>query len=94
IELRQYFRLFDPLHQREEQIFTRLGYIDVQNLVARIQGQVLMAITMRDNICPPSTQFAAYNKIRAPKQMLLYNDHSHEALPQIEDHAFRFFSAL
>lgn len=94
IELRQYFRLFDPLHQREEQIFTRLGYIDVQNLVSRIQGQTLMAITMRDNLCPPSTQFAAYNKIRAPKQMLLYNDHGHETLPQIEDHAFRFFSSF
>ncbi|KKL16899.1 hypothetical protein LCGC14_2490960, partial [marine sediment metagenome] len=29
-ELREYFRKFDPRHEREEAIFTRLGYIDVQ----------------------------------------------------------------
>jgi cephalosporin-C deacetylase len=94
IELKQFFRLFDPLHKREEEIFNRLGYIDVQNLVRRIKGEVLMAITMRDDICPPSTQFAAYNKIRSPKQMLLYPDHGHEGLPEIEDRAFQFFATL
>src|SRR5206468_10960218 len=31
-ELKQYFRLFDPLHEREKEIFTRLGYIDNQHL--------------------------------------------------------------
>lgn len=31
-ELRCYFRDFDPLHQREDEIFEHLGYIDVQIL--------------------------------------------------------------
>lgn len=31
-ELRDYFRLFDPTHQREQELFIRLGYIDVVNL--------------------------------------------------------------
>ena len=31
-ELRWFFRSFDPRHEREEEIFTRLGYIDLQNL--------------------------------------------------------------
>ena len=32
MELQEYFRKFDPLHEREEAIFTQLGYIDVQHL--------------------------------------------------------------
>ena len=28
-ELTDYFRHFDPLHDREEEIFTKLGYIDI-----------------------------------------------------------------
>ena len=62
-ELKDYFRLFDPTHAREDEVFTTLGYIDVQHLAKRIKGQVLMAVGLMDTVCPPSTQFAAYNKI-------------------------------
>ena len=71
-ELRTYFRLFDPLHEREEETWTRLGYIDNQHLAHRIRADVLMVTGLMDTICPPSTQFAAYNKIAAPKQMDIY----------------------
>ena len=60
--------MFDPLHEREEEIFTRLGYIDVQHLAPRISGEVLMGVGLMDTICPPSTQFAAYNKITLPRR--------------------------
>lgn len=93
-ELRQYFRQFDPLHQREQKIFAKLGYIDVQHLCRRIQGEVLMAVGLMDTICPPSTQFAAYNKIRAPKSMVLYPDHQHETLPGHTDRVFQFMQGL
>lgn len=58
-ELRDYFRRFDPRHEREEDIFMRLGYIDCQHLAPRIRGEVLMAVGLMDEICPPSSQFAA-----------------------------------
>ena len=35
-ELAWYFRAFDPRHEREAEVFTRLGYIDVQHLAPRI----------------------------------------------------------
>ncbi len=54
-DLKAYFRRFDPLHQRREEVFTKLGYIDVQHLVSRIRGEVLMGITLMDSVCPPST---------------------------------------
>ena len=41
-ELHDYFRLYDPLHKREDGIFTRPGYIDVASLSARIRGRVRM----------------------------------------------------
>lgn len=51
-ELRTYFRQYDPHHLREEEIFAMLGYIDVKNLIKRIKAEVLMGITLMDNICP------------------------------------------
>jgi len=93
-ELRLYFRLFDPLHLREEEIFTRLGYIDNQHLAHRIRARVLMTTGLMDTVCPPSTQFAAYNKIEAEKEHLLYPDFGHEDLPELGDRLFTFFAGL
>jgi cephalosporin-C deacetylase len=89
-ELRWFFRSFDPRHEREGEIFTRLGYIDLQHLAKRIRGKVLMAVGLMDNICPPSTQFAAFNKIIAPKELAIYPDYGHEGLPGWQDRVFQF----
>ncbi|MDD5679290.1 MAG: acetylxylan esterase [Kiritimatiellae bacterium] len=93
-ELKTYFRQFDPRHEREAEIFRRLGYIDVQHLAPRIRAHVLMGTGLMDAICPPSTQFAAYNKIRSPKAMVLYPDFGHEGLPGFHDRAFQFMANL
>ena len=93
-ELRTYFRQFDPRHERERDVFTKLGYIDVQNLAGRIRGEVLMGTGLMDRICPPSTQFAAYNKITARKQVLIYPDFGHETLPGFDDAVFGFMAGL
>ena len=93
-ELQAYFRAFDPLHQREDEVFTRLGYIDVQHLARRIEGRVMMTVGLMDTVCPPSTQFAAYNKIRADKELRVYPDFGHEALPGLTDAIFQFMTKL
>ena len=93
LELRNFFRSFDPLHAREAEIFARLGYIDVQYLVPRIKAEVLLAVGLMDTVCPPSSQFAAYNKITAPKELAIYPDFAHESLPGITDRAFAFLAA-
>lgn len=92
--LRDYFRRFDPLHKREHAIFEKLGYIDISHLASRIQGEVLMAITLLDKICPPSTQFAAYNAIHTKKSYLLYPDYGHEGLPGASEATFEFMMGL
>ena len=93
-DVRAYFRHFDPLHEREDEVFNTLGYIDVSQLASRIRGEVMMVTGLMDDICPPSTQFAAYNRITAPKEMMIYPDYGHEALPGSDDRVYQFMCAL
>ena len=93
-ELSTFFRQFDPLHQHEDLWWERLGHIDCQHLAPRIRAEVLMPIGLMDTVCPPSTQFAAYNKIVSPKRLLIYPDYGHEGLPGASDHVFEFLADL
>jgi cephalosporin-C deacetylase len=93
-ELKLYFRHFDPRHEREDEVFEKLGYIDIQHLAPRIKGEILMGVGLMDTICPPSSQFAAFNKITAPKKYVLYPDFGHEGLPGFNDMAFNFLGGL
>jgi cephalosporin-C deacetylase len=93
-ELKTYFRRYDPLHVRQTEIFTKLGYIDVQHLASRIRGHVLMGCGLMDKVCPPSTQFAAYNRITAQKEIVIYPDFAHETLPGFNDRVFQFLAKL
>jgi cephalosporin-C deacetylase len=93
-ELQDYFRRFDPRHEREQEVFTRLGYIDVQHLAGRIRGEVLMITGLMDMVCPPSTQFAAFNRITAQKRHVLYPDFKHEDLAAADDIVYEFMGGL
>lgn len=93
-ELKAWFRSYDPRHEREEQVWQALGFIDVQHLAPRIQADVLMGVGLMDTICPPSTQFAAYNKIPSNKRTVFYPDFGHEGLPGWSDLVFDFLADL
>lgn len=84
-ELRDYFRKFDPRHLRQHEVFEKLGYIDIQHLAPRIRAHVLMYTGLMDTVCPPSTQFAAYNKITSGKEVFIWPDFTHEGLPGAND---------
>ena len=53
-----------------------------------------MGVGLMDTICPPPTQFAAYNKIAADKSLAIYLDFAHEGLPGHGDQIFRFMNGL
>lgn len=93
-EISAYFRRRDPMHLRADEIFTRLGYVDVQHLAPRIQARTVMTVSLSDRVCPPSTQFAAYNKLTAEKSYRLYPDFAHEALPGTTDDIYSLLSTL
>jgi cephalosporin-C deacetylase len=94
LELQELFRRFDPRHEKEDAIFEKLGYIDIQHLANRIKAEVLWGIGLMDTICPPSSQFAAYNKIKSQKAMEIYPDFGHEGLPGFADKTFEFMLNL
>jgi cephalosporin-C deacetylase len=93
-ELKEYFRHCDPRHTREDAIFEALGYVDIQFLAARSRAEVLWAVGLMDTICPPSSQFAAYNKITSPKSLAIYPDFGHEGLPGLNDQIYAFLMGL
>ena len=64
------------------------------HLAPRIQADVQMAVGLMDTVCPPSTQFAAYNKITSPKDLRIYHDYRHENLPGNSDATFQFMMGL
>ena len=65
------------------------------NRVTKQSGMfVLMLTGLMDDICPPSTQFAAFNKITAPKEIVLYPDYGHEDIPGAHDRILRFFAEV
>lgn len=75
-------------------MFTKLGYIDCQHLAPRIKAKTLMTVGLMDTVCPPSTQFAAYNKMTCEKDMLVYPDFGHEGIPEADDMIFGFMEGL
>jgi cephalosporin-C deacetylase len=93
-QLGTWFRRHDPLHERAGLIFRQLGYIDVQHLADRITAEVLFTVTLQDRVCPPSTQYAIYNKIQSGKRLRIYPDFGHEALPGLNDAVFEFMADL
>jgi cephalosporin-C deacetylase len=93
-ELKEYFRHYDPRHEHEQAVFEKLGYIDIQYLTPRIQGETMWIIGLMDTVCPPSSQYAAYNKINGPKSMVIYPDFGHEGLPGVNDKIYQFLKRL
>lgn len=94
MEINDYFRTYDPRHLREKEIFTKLGYIDIQHFASRIQAKVRMYTGLMDTVAPPSTQFATYNKIVAPKDYQLYPDFGHEYLPGQQEDVMQFMQEM
>lgn len=90
-ELRDYFRMFDPRHETEETLFTKLGYIDVKNLAPRVKARVLMFTGLEDTAVPPTGQFAAYNNLNCEKRYILYPEYGHEALRGAGNITLQFF---
>ncbi len=65
--------------QREEQVFDTLSYFDGVNLAPYAQAPALFGVALMDQICPPSTVFAAYNAWGSPaKQIDVYRWNGHE----------------
>jgi len=61
-----------------ERLIKTLSYFDNMNLAPWIKCRTIISNGLWDDICPPSTIYAAYNHIGAEKEMHDYPYHGHE----------------
>ena len=67
-----YLELVAFLHQHPDLVKPArhtLRHVDCALLATRIRARCLLSVGLMDEICPPSTVYAAYNAISAPKQL-------------------------
>lgn len=70
---------FCKVHRNKvETVFTTLAYFDGMNFAARASAPALFSTGLMDDICPPSTVFAAYNHYAGPKQIRIWPYNRHE----------------
>ncbi|MFC4120794.1 acetylxylan esterase [Nonomuraea zeae] len=61
-----------------EQVFRTLSYFDGLNFAARGRVPALYSVGLMDDVCPPSTVFAAYNHWQGPKEITVWPWNNHE----------------
>ncbi|MFC2037537.1 acetylxylan esterase [Chloroflexota bacterium] len=59
-------------------VFQTLSYFDGLNFAVRSTARALFSVGLMDEICPPSTVFAAYNHFAGPKDMRVWQFNDHE----------------
>lgn len=59
-------------------VFDTLSYFDGINFAARAKCSALFSVGLMDEVCPPSTVFAAYNHFRGRKELRVYRYNHHD----------------
>ncbi|MFB3894391.1 MAG: acetylxylan esterase [Phycisphaerae bacterium] len=75
VEITNYLK---AMRGRTEEIFKTLAYFDGVNFAPRITARCLFSVGLMDNVCPPSTVYAAYNRVKAEKEIRVYDFNNHE----------------
>ena len=61
-----------------ETVFDTLSYFDGVNFAARAKATALFSTALMDQVCPPSTVYAAYNHWTGEKDIKVYPYNGHE----------------
>ncbi len=70
---------FGKAHRdKVDQIWSTLSYFDGMSFAARATAPALFSVGLMDDICPPSTVFAAYNHYAGKKHIKVYEFNNHE----------------
>jgi cephalosporin-C deacetylase len=76
-EINDYLRLHPD---RRPAVEETLAYFDGLNFAAKIACPIIVNIGLLDNVCPPETGYALFNKIGAKdKRLYTYEGHGHDA---------------
>jgi cephalosporin-C deacetylase len=61
-----------------DRVFETLAYFDGSVLARTAQAPALFSVGLMDDVCPPSTVYAAYNAYAGPKEIRVYPYNEHE----------------
>jgi len=76
-EINDYLRLYP---ERRAQVEETLAYFDGISFADRISCPIIVNIGLQDNVCPPETGFALFDRIgAADKRLYPYDGHGHDA---------------
>jgi len=76
-----YYEITHYLAQHRDHVetaFNTLSYFDGLNFAARAKAPALFSVGLMDDVCPPSTVFAAYNHYTGQKQINIWPFNKHE----------------
>ena len=73
-ELSCYHRAYP---EREEQMLETLRYFDAVNFAPRIKCPMVVGIALEDEVCPPETSFAAYDRLGGERELWLFPESGH-----------------
>jgi cephalosporin-C deacetylase len=63
---------------RADRVFHTLGYFDGVHFAARATAPALYSVGLMDDVCPPSTVYAAFNHYAGPKRIQIWPYNRHE----------------
>jgi len=89
VDSHPYFEITSYLKTHRTKVaatYRTLSYFDGIHFAPRITARCLFSVGLMDTICPPSTVYAAYNRIKSPKQMCIYSHNNHEGGAQFQTH--------
>jgi cephalosporin-C deacetylase len=76
-----YKEIADYLKTRRDRVdetFRTLSYFDGINFASRATAPAMFSVALMDEVCPPSTIFAAYNGYSGPKDIRVWPYNGHE----------------
>lgn len=85
--------LRDPKNQTKEKIET-LSYYDVVNFAKRVKVPGMYSMSYNDEVVPPTSSYAAYNSISAPKKLILGLELGHANSPEQNNRLNDFIEKL
>jgi cephalosporin-C deacetylase-like acetyl esterase len=69
-------------YRKEPAVVETLSYYDVVNFAKRVRVPGFYTWGFNDETCPPTSMYAAYNVVRAPKETALFTETGHWAYPE------------
>ncbi|MDR9776984.1 acetylxylan esterase [Rhizobium hidalgonense] len=63
---------------KRDRVFETLTYFDCVNFARFSKARALFSVAMMDEVCPPSTVYAAFNAYAGDKRMVEYDFNNHE----------------